>query len=139
MTMPSTPTFSVLRAGMSIHGDLVSEDGFTCLALVTGNVRASHGLLHIGRGGGVHGDVEGEHIIIDGTVEGDVKSRVSLKINGRVIGRIFYAGTIRLGENVTLEGSSITRVPAVGYVASPQKEDAPAIHIDDPEVPGTAA
>ena len=56
-----------------------------------------------------------------------------------MIGRIFYAGTIRLGENVTLEGSSITRVPAVGYVASPQKEDAPAIHIDDPEVPGTAA
>ncbi|MCM2209796.1 polymer-forming cytoskeletal protein, partial [Klebsiella quasipneumoniae] len=76
-----------------------------------------------------------EHIVIDGTVEGDVKSRTSLKINGRVIGRIFYAGTIRLGENVTLEGSSITRVQAVGYVGSPQKEDVPPIRIDESQSP----
>lgn len=56
-----------------------------------------------------------------------------------MIGRIFYAGTIRLGENATLEGSSITRVPAVGYVPSPQKEDAPAFRIDDAQDPGTVA
>ena len=131
--MTSTPTFSLLRAGMSIHGDLVSEDGFTCLALVTGNVRATHGLLHIGRGGVVHGDVEGEHIIIDGTVEGDVKSRASLKINGRVIGRIFYAGTIRFGENVPLEGGSIPRAAAVGYATPPKKRDTATTCIDESE------
>lgn len=114
--MTTSPIFSVLRAGMSIHGDITADHGFTCLALVTGNVSASHGLLHIGRGGVVHGNVDGDHVVIDGTVEGDVVGRTSLVINGRVKGKIFYAGTIRLGENVSLEGSSISRVQAVGYI-----------------------
>lgn len=113
--MNPTPFFSVLRAGMSVHGDIISDHGFTCLALVTGKIAATQGLLHLGRGGVVHGNVEGEHVIIDGIVEGDVVSRSSLIINGRVKGRIFYAGTIRLGENVTLEGSSISRVQPVAY------------------------
>ena len=119
--MENPPIFSVLRAGMSIHGDIVSDHGFTCLALVTGNVGASRDLLHIAAGGVVHGNVDGEHVIVDGVVEGDVVGRTSLLINGRVKGRIIYAGTIRLGPNAALDGT-ITRIQSVGYAPPPQKE-----------------
>ncbi|WP_153950208.1 polymer-forming cytoskeletal protein [Cupriavidus sp. U2] len=136
--MTTSPIFSVLRAGMSIHGDITADHGFTCLALVTGNVSASHGLLHIGRGGVVHGNVDGDHVVIDGIVEGDVVGRTSLVINGRVKGKIFYAGTIRLGENVSLEGSSISRVQAVGYIP-PQTEGSDTIHVEQDEKAGEVA
>ncbi|KAF7962403.1 hypothetical protein AWV80_22180 [Cupriavidus sp. UYMU48A] len=112
--MKTTPTFSVLNQGMSIHGDVAADHGITCLGLIDGNLSSSAGLLHVGAGGMVRGKVEGDHVIVDGTVEGDVAARSTLLINGRVKGEIFYAGTIRLGPNVNLE-SKISRVAAIGF------------------------
>jgi cytoskeletal protein CcmA (bactofilin family) len=57
----------------------------------------------------VKGPLEGEHVRIDGTVEGDVRARGILEINGRVRGNIYYCGTIRLGPRASLEGQ-ISRV-----------------------------
>jgi len=57
----------------------------------------------------IKGRVEGEHVRVDGTVEGDVHARGSLEINGKVKGNIFYCGTIRLGPRAALEGQ-ISRV-----------------------------
>jgi cytoskeletal protein CcmA (bactofilin family) len=48
--------------------------------------------------------VEGEHVRVDGTVEGDVHARGVLEINGRVKGNVYYYGTIRLGPRASLEG-----------------------------------
>ncbi|MFJ1258428.1 polymer-forming cytoskeletal protein [Cupriavidus sp. CuC1] len=111
--MKDTPTFSVLNRGMSIHGDVAADHGITCLGLIDGNLSSSAGLLHVGSGGVVRGKVEGDHVIVDGIVEGDVAARSTLLINGRVKGEIFYAGTIRLGLNANLE-SRISRVAAIG-------------------------
>ncbi|GLC94750.1 hypothetical protein Tamer19_41580 [Cupriavidus sp. TA19] len=110
--MKDTPIFSVLNRGMSIHGDVIADHGITCLALVDGNLSSSAGLLHVAAGGIVRGKVEGDHVIVDGIVEGDVAARSSLILNGRVKGEIFYAGTIRLGMNANLE-SKISRVAAI--------------------------
>ena len=63
---------------------------------------------------------------------------VSVSINGRVKGKIFYAGTIRLGENVSLEGSSISRVQAVGYTPT-KAEGAETIHVENAEEASTVA
>lgn len=113
--MPPTPHFSVLQSGLCIHGDVVGDHGMTCLGLVDGNVTSTQGLLHIGPGAVVRGTVEGEHVLIDGTVEGDVKARTSLHVNGRVKGRIIYGGTIRLGTDADLEGATITRAPVLPF------------------------
>ncbi|CAG9185724.1 bactofilin family protein [Cupriavidus pampae] len=112
----STANFSLISAGLSIHGDVVADHGISCLGLVGGDLRSSQGLVHVGTEGLIRGTVEGDHLLLDGTVEGDVIARVSLHINGKVKGRIAYAGTIRLGPNAALEGT-ISRVAGIGYEA----------------------
>lgn len=104
-------TFSLLNYGISIHGDVIADHGISCAGLVEGNVTVTQGLLHVAAGSILRGRAEGEHVVIEGTVEGGVAARVSLVVNGRVKGDIIYAGTIRLGPNAVLEGR-VTRTAA---------------------------
>ena len=106
---PQPISVNLLAAGVTIHGDVILDHGLSTFGIISGNLVASNGLLHVGLGGMVKGAVEGEHIRIDGAVEGDVHAKGSLEINGRVKGNIFYCGTIRLGPRAALEGQ-ITRV-----------------------------
>ncbi|KWR85403.1 hypothetical protein RN01_05100 [Cupriavidus sp. SHE] len=134
MTQPTT--FSLIQAGLSIHGDVASDHGISCFGLVDGDLRATHGLVHVGPQGLVRGAVTGEHVQVDGTVEGDVAARKSLQINGRVKGRIIYAGTIRLGTNAALEGT-INRVPNITYGSAQETQPATVEQPPEPESLGT--
>ncbi|WP_176060259.1 polymer-forming cytoskeletal protein [Paraburkholderia sp. BCC1876] len=108
--MKSQPlTVTLLAPGSTIHGDVILDHGLSTFGIISGNLVANIGLLHVGPGGMIKGRVEGEHVRIDGMVEGDVHARGSLEINGRVKGNIFYCGTIRLGPRAALEGQ-ISRV-----------------------------
>ncbi|AOY97757.1 hypothetical protein BKK79_38225 (plasmid) [Cupriavidus sp. USMAA2-4] len=111
-------TFSVINQGMSIHGNVAADHGISCLGYVEGDVESMNGLVHIGPASIVRGRVEGEHVIVDGTVEGDVAARASLQINGRVKGEIYYAGSLRLGATASLDGR-VTRVAALQQPAAP--------------------
>jgi cytoskeletal protein CcmA (bactofilin family) len=95
---------TLLSPGVTIHGDMILDHGLSTFAIIDGSLVSSAGLLHVGPGGMVKGQVEGEHVRIDGTVEGDVHARGILEINGRVKGNVFYCGTIRLGPRASLEG-----------------------------------
>jgi cytoskeletal protein CcmA (bactofilin family) len=95
---------TLLASGVSIHGDLILDHGLSTFGIVDGNLISNAGLVHVGHGGMIKGQVEGEHVRIDGTVEGDVHARGILEINGRVKGNVFYCGTIRLGPRASLEG-----------------------------------
>ena len=95
---------TLLSPGVTIHGDIILDHGLSTFAIIDGSLVSSAGLLHVGAGGMVKGQVEGEHVRIDGTVEGDVHARGILEINGRVKGNVFYCGTIRLGPRASLEG-----------------------------------
>lgn len=95
---------TLLAPGTMIEGSVILDHGLSLFGIVDGNLIANEGLLHIGQGGLVKGQVEGEHVRIDGTVEGDLHARGSLEVNGRVKGNIFYCGTIRLGPSASLEG-----------------------------------
>ncbi|MFM0091596.1 polymer-forming cytoskeletal protein [Paraburkholderia sediminicola] len=101
-TQPLSVT--LLAAGVSIHGDMILDHGVSTFGIIDGNLISNAGLLHVGQGGMVKGEVEGEHVRIDGIVEGDVHARGILEINGRVKGNVFYCGTIRLGPRASLEG-----------------------------------
>lgn len=100
----NTLNVTLLASGSAIEGNLILDHGLSLFGLVDGNVITNDGLLHIGAGGLVKGQIEGEHVRVDGTVEGDVHARGSLEINGRVKGNIFYCGTIRLGERASIDG-----------------------------------
>ncbi|MFS8980213.1 polymer-forming cytoskeletal protein [Cupriavidus necator] len=101
-------SISVLNYGICIHGDVVADHGISCGGLIEGSMTVTRGLLHVAAGAVVRGRAEGQHVLVEGTVEGGVAARESLVINGRVKGDIVYAGTIRLGPNAMLEGK-VTR------------------------------
>ncbi|CAN7722379.1 bactofilin family protein [Paraburkholderia hospita] len=101
---PQPLNVTLLSAGLSIHGDVILDHGVSNFGVVDGNVVSSAGLVHIGQGGMVKGQVEGEHVRVDGSVEGDVHARGVLEINGRVKGNVYYYGTVRLGPRASLEG-----------------------------------
>lgn len=125
----TTTNFSLIQAGLSIEGNIAADHGLSCFGLVGGDLLSTQGLVHVGPEGLIRGTVQGEHVLVDGTVEGDVVARVSLHINGRVKGRIAYGGTIRLGQNATLEGT-ISRVVGISY-------DAPAAGAETVEASST--
>jgi cytoskeletal protein CcmA (bactofilin family) len=103
--LKSNLNITLIAAGAALNGDLILDHGVSCFGLVDGSVVSTKGLLHIGEGGLVKGAVQGEHVQIDGKVEGDVHARESLEINGQVSGNIFYCGTIRLGPHASLNGA----------------------------------
>ncbi|TCK33359.1 polymer-forming protein [Paraburkholderia sp. BL8N3] len=118
---PQPLNVTLLSAGLSIHGNVILDHGVSNFGIVDGNVVSNAGLVHIGQGGMVKGQVEGEHVRVDGTVEGDVHARGVLEINGRVKGTVYYYGTIRLGPHASLDGqikrkSNLTIESASGNV-----------------------
>ncbi|KUY49049.1 MULTISPECIES: polymer-forming cytoskeletal protein [unclassified Burkholderia] len=101
---------TVLMPGLVVEGNMILDHGLSVFALANGDIISTEGLLHIGAGGIVKGKVQGEIVRIDGLVEGDVHARDTLEINGRVLGNVFYCGTIRLGQHAALNGQ-LKRVP----------------------------
>jgi cytoskeletal protein CcmA (bactofilin family) len=103
--MKTELNITLIARGCAITGDMVVDHGISCFGLLDGGIISTQGLLHIGEGGLVKGVAQGEHIRIDGRVDGDVHARGSLEINGQVSGDIFYCGTIRLGPRAALNGT----------------------------------
>jgi cytoskeletal protein CcmA (bactofilin family) len=103
--MKNELSITLMAPGCAIHGDMIVDHGVSCFGVCTGNLISTRGLLHIGEGGLVKGSTQGEHVRIDGRVDGNVHARDSLEVNGHVSGDILYSGTIRLGPNASLNGT----------------------------------
>jgi cytoskeletal protein CcmA (bactofilin family) len=103
--MKNELNITLIAAGAAINGDMIVDHGVSCFGLCGGGIISTRGLLHIGEGGLLRGIAQGEHVRIDGRVDGNVHARESLEINGHVAGDIFYSGTIRLGPGATLNGT----------------------------------
>lgn len=103
--MKTELNITLLAPGCAITGDIVVDHGVSCFGLLDGGIISTQGLLHVGEGGLVKGMAQGEHVRIDGRVDGDVHARGSLEINGQVAGDIFYCGTIRFGPRAALNGT----------------------------------
>jgi len=95
---------SLLSVGIDLDGNLVLDHGISVFGIVRGTIISSVGLLHIGETGRVTGNLDGEHVRVDGTVQGDIRARESIEVNGRVDGTIFYSGAIRLGPHAVIDG-----------------------------------
>ncbi|WP_429501025.1 bactofilin family protein (plasmid) [Robbsia andropogonis] len=106
---------SLLSVGIDLDGNLVLDHGISVFGIVRGTIISSVGLLHIGETGRVTGNLDGEHVRVDGTVQGDIRARESIEVNGRVDGTIFYSGTIRLGPHAVIDGQ-LKRVGRDGLV-----------------------
>jgi cytoskeletal protein CcmA (bactofilin family) len=86
---------TLVGAGTRVHGDMEFQGGFHVDGYVRGNVKAvedSEALLSISERGCVEGAVLVPHVLLNGTVKGDVHAseKVELGPNARVIGNVRY-------------------------------------------------
>lgn len=78
-----------------VSGDVEFSGGFHVDGYIKGNINAepeSDSVLSISEHGTVEGSVSVPHVILNGTVKGDVsaKERVELGATARVIGNVYY-------------------------------------------------
>lgn len=113
---------SILSAGMSIEGDIVSEGEVHILGHHSGNIVARK--LTLGEGGTITGTVEAESAIINGTLSGRL-SAVNLVLGktAAVTADIVYV-SMRMEPGAAYEGYS-RRVDAIEDLTSEQKQLSP--------------
>jgi cytoskeletal protein CcmA (bactofilin family) len=131
--MKTELNITLIARGCAISGDMVVDHGISFFGLLDGGIISTQGLLHIGEGGLVKGSAQGEHVRIDGRVDGDVHARGSLEINGQVSGDIFYSGTIRLGPRASLNGTlkRVARMLTIEADSTPDEGPIAAPRLDD--------
>lgn len=85
---------TLVGADTRVHGDIEFTGGFHVDGYVKGNVKASKdgSVLSISERGCVEGAVMVPHVLLNGTVKGDVRAteRVELGAKARVIGNVQY-------------------------------------------------
>jgi cytoskeletal protein CcmA (bactofilin family) len=96
-----------------VHGDLEFAGGLHLDGSIAGNVRAdpSQGSsLSVSETGSIEGNVEAGHVMLNGTVRGDIlaKGRVVLGATARVQGNVYY-GVIEMTLGAQIMGK-LTRL-----------------------------
>ncbi len=91
----STNIDTLVGSKTRVSGDVEFSGGFHVDGYIKGNINAdpeSDSVLSISEHGTVEGSVSVPHVILNGTVKGDVsaKERVELGATARVIGNVFY-------------------------------------------------
>ncbi len=91
----STVVDTLVGQNTKVQGDIQFSGGFHVDGVIQGNIEAeadSASVLSISEDGMVEGSVSVPHVILNGTVKGDVsaKERVELGANARVIGNVYY-------------------------------------------------
>jgi cytoskeletal protein CcmA (bactofilin family) len=94
-----------------INGDVAFTGGFHLDGQVTGNVRAEPGatsVLSVSEHGCIEGSVEVPHVVLNGTVKGDIVAleRVELGAKARVSGNVYY-GVIEMAMGAEINGKLI--------------------------------
>jgi len=89
------PIGTLVGAETRVHGDIEFTGGFHVDGYVKGNVRAAkddRATLSISERGCIEGSVVVPHVVLNGTVKGDVRAtqRVELGPKARVIGNVQY-------------------------------------------------
>ena len=94
-----------------INGDVAFTGGFHLDGQVTGNVRAEPGatsVLSVSEHGCIEGSVDAPHVVLNGTVQGDIRARerVELGAKARVNGNVHY-GVIEMTMGASINGKLI--------------------------------
>lgn len=120
---------TLISAGTRISGDLVFRGGLRIDGEVTGSVIAAPGqpgVLVIGEGGRVQGEVRAARMVVNGVVGGAVHASELLELQpcARISGRVSYAALeIHLGARIEAE---LVRVAPVTAPAAGRPDVRPA-------------
>lgn len=129
---PALTIHTLVGAETRVQGDLQFAGGCHVDGYVKGNVRA-HGegpaMLSVSEHGCVEGSVTAPHVILSGTVKGDVRAseRVELGETARVVGNVYYQ-LIEMAIGAEINGKLIhegaPRAPAPAPAADDDDDDA---------------
>lgn len=99
-------SMSLVSENVRIEGDLAGEENILINGHISGTIKLK-GDIVVGHAGIVEAEVEGNTIVIQGTVKGNVTARNHLEIQstGKMIGDI-TARSIDIKEGSTFEGRS---------------------------------
>ncbi len=128
----SGASMSLVSENIRIEGELGGEENILINGRVVGSIKLN-GDVVIGQSGLVEADIEGDTVVIQGTVKGNVTARHHLEIQatGKLIGDI-TARSIDIKEGSTFEGrsrmlkSGRTEPPPVAPLTTPQASAATA-------------
>jgi cytoskeletal protein CcmA (bactofilin family) len=120
---------TLVGVNTKVSGDIEFAGGLHVDGYIKGNIQAeleSNSVLSIAKDGVVEGSVSVPHVILNGTVKGDVsaRERVELGTTARVIGNVFY-NLIEMAGGAEINGKLIHE-PAThgGVVSKPRAVDA---------------
>ena len=97
-TAPAAPAAisggsSTISRGLKIRGEITGASDLLVEGETQGKIRITNGRVTIGENGRVNADIDAREIVVNGTVQGNLKA----------------SDTVRLGPNSQVEGSILTR------------------------------
>jgi cytoskeletal protein CcmA (bactofilin family) len=137
---PQGPTITTLVGGDTrIHGDLEFSGGCLIDGYVRGNVKSvrdENSTLNVSERGCVEGSVMVPHVLLNGTIKGDVRAtrRVQLGSNARVVGNVQYnliemAVGAEVNGKLIHESESVARAESAGE-GEQDADAAPVAHVN---------
>lgn len=120
----STRIDTLIGQNTHVTGDLAFAGGLHVSGKISGNVKADtdSAVLSIAEEGCVMGEVQVMHIVLDGTVEGDVyaEERVELGAHAKVTGNVYY-NLIEMAVGASVNGKLVHRPKAETRLLSHDK------------------
>jgi cytoskeletal protein CcmA (bactofilin family) len=116
---------TTIGATLLITGEITSQEDITIQGRVKGQIRMVEGSLLVAPEGGVHADVEGARVTIEGTLAGNVAAveRIELTPTAEVSGTLITCAIV-MHDGATFNGSiDVDRQTAKG---APRLKIAPA-------------
>lgn len=113
---PAVGGLSIIAAGMTVRGDIDSNNTVKVEGMVCGNVRVRHQVL-VAKDGVVQGDIDAREAIVGGSVDGAIRAtdRVEVQAGATVTGDIT---TRRIS---VAEGGSLNGVIRMGAPSADEK------------------
>ncbi len=121
---------TLIGAGSILQGDLEFTGGLRVDGHIKGHVSAqdsNNGTLVLSESGVIEGDVNVPHVVINGTVKGNIASsgHVELQANANINGDIHYKA-VEMELGAVLNGSLVSDVSSPVYdvaAAAPDKKE----------------
>ncbi|HWP94537.1 MAG TPA: polymer-forming cytoskeletal protein [Gammaproteobacteria bacterium] len=103
---------TLIERNAEITGDIRFSGELHLEGRIKGNVHGTdeHSVLTVSQHGGIEGELRVAHIVLDGTVNGDVHAaeRVELGPHARVTGNVYY-NLIEMAVGATVNGKLVHR------------------------------
>jgi cytoskeletal protein CcmA (bactofilin family) len=113
---------SLIAAGTAIRGDVQFSGRLHIDGRVEGSIRAEtdDAVLTLSNQAQVQGEIQAPHIVINGTVNGDVTAveRLELASNARVEGNVFYK-VLEMSAGAQINGKIVHRAEPPRQLAGP--------------------